>query len=114
MELKLLIGKLKIVKLDNVEIMFDKNSGEVQVKGPKGVLRDTFLNGFNLIQDDKVLHVEIEKKDDSNVEKASAFQGLYRALLQNMIDGVRMGKTAVSCLEFVRGIVAFLSCLGFW
>ncbi|MBQ2349803.1 MAG: 50S ribosomal protein L6 [Cytophagales bacterium] len=85
------IGKLKIVKLDNVEIMFDKNSGEVQVKGPKGVLRDTFLNGFNLIQDDKVLHVEIEKKDDSNVEKVSAFQGLYRALLQNMIDGVTKG-----------------------
>lgn len=84
------IGKLKIIKPDGVEIAFNRNSGEVQVKGPKGTLSDTFLNGFNLIQDDKMLHVEIETTEDC-VAKTSAFQGLYRVLLQNMIDGVTKG-----------------------
>ncbi len=84
------IGKLKIIKPDGVEIVFNRSSGEVQVKGPKGILRDTFLNGFNLIQDDKMLHVEIETTEDV-VAKTSAFQGLYRVLLQNMIDGVTKG-----------------------
>ena len=84
------IGNLKITIPDNVEVIFNKNSGKIEVKGPKGILHDTFLNGFNLIQKDKILQVEIEKKED-NVGKTNAFQGLYRVLLQNMIDGVTKG-----------------------
>ena len=69
------IGNLKIILPEKVDVVFNRESGEITVKGPRGEVYDIFLNGFEIVKEDK---------EDS-------FQGLYRTILQNMIIGVTKG-----------------------
>jgi len=59
----------------------------VKVSGPKGSLSQDFSNGVSIAVKDAA--VEVESADGSR--KARSFQGLYRALIGNMVQGVSEG-----------------------
>lgn len=78
-------GNLPIPRPKGVEV--NVANGEVTVKGPKGSLTQSILNGVNLdIQDS-----EVKVSVDQNMENGSAFHGLYRSLVHNMIVGTTQG-----------------------
>ncbi|PCJ56072.1 MAG: 50S ribosomal protein L6 [Planctomycetota bacterium] len=80
------IGKKKIEIPSGVT--FNVGANAVNVKGPKGELEQIFLPKVKIsVEDDNLISVEqIEGQDNS-----SAFQGLYRSLISNMIIGVTDG-----------------------
>lgn len=57
---------------------------EVKVKGPKGELITPIKRGVDIKQEGDTLTVE----KVANTKQGSAFFGLYRTLIQNMVDGV--------------------------
>ncbi|MBN1880555.1 MAG: 50S ribosomal protein L6 [Deltaproteobacteria bacterium] len=59
----------------------------VKVSGPKGSLSQSFSNGVSIDVTDA--HIEVKSADGSR--KARSFQGLYRALIANMVQGVSEG-----------------------
>jgi large subunit ribosomal protein L6 len=64
-------------------------NGTIKVKGPKGELTQTY---------DPRIKINIETNQvvltrDSDDKRVRALHGLYRALIQNMIDGVTEGYT---------------------
>ncbi|MEJ5306139.1 MAG: 50S ribosomal protein L6 [Ignavibacteria bacterium] len=64
-------------------------NGTIKVKGPKGELTQTY---------DPRIKINIENNQvvltrDSDDKRVRALHGLYRALIQNMIDGVTEGYT---------------------
>lgn len=81
------IGKAPVTIPSGVEVSF--NNGEIKVKGPKGELTQ---------QIDPIISVKIE---DGNVIFARSSDhkdhrskhGLYRSLVNNMVDGVSKGYT---------------------
>ena len=84
------IGNLKIVLPEKVDVVFNRESGEIAVKGPRGEVDDIFLNGFEFVKEDNFITVKIKSQKD-NYGKEDSFQGLYRTILQNMIIGVTKG-----------------------
>lgn len=60
---------------------------EVFVNGPKGSISTPFKHGVDFVKKEN----EIEVTRDSESKQDRAFHGLYRTLLQNMIDGVTTG-----------------------
>jgi len=80
------IGKLPIIKKENIEVRLE---GEViTIKGPKGELSLRFEPDLvEIVQTDGVL--QVNRKNDT--KPARARHGLYRSLLQNMIEGVSDG-----------------------
>ncbi|MEP7103706.1 MAG: 50S ribosomal protein L6 [Candidatus Dojkabacteria bacterium] len=60
---------------------------EVAVKGPKGELTESFRQG--IIFDLKGDTLELRKEDEQ--KQTRAFYGLFRTLVQNMVDGVTTG-----------------------
>lgn len=63
--------------------------GTIKVKGPKGELTQTYDTRINIkVENDQVILTR-----DSNDKRVRALHGLYRALIQNMIDGVSEGYT---------------------
>lgn len=79
------IGKLPIQIPAGVEVKREDN--KIVVKGPLGQLEQAV---------DKSMIVEIEEgvvtvKRPSENRRHRAFHGLYRALIQNMVDGVSKG-----------------------
>ena len=80
------IGKQPVTIPANVEVKIDGNV--VNVKGPKGELSQSFESEFvSVIQEDgKVI---VTRSDDS--KSARARHGLYRSLIQNLMEGVTQG-----------------------
>ncbi len=83
------LGKRPLKIPDGVTISY--NHPEVCVKGPKGELRYELVAPVVLNVGEKELRVEIEEGFKGKKRKALAFQGLTRALINNMITGVKDG-----------------------
>jgi len=56
----------------------------IKVSGPKGSLSQKFSKGVSI----EVTDTRIEVKSADGSRKARSFQGLYRALVSNMVQGV--------------------------
>ena len=80
------LGKLPVSIPAGVKISVNDNV--VTVEGPKGKLSQKFDNVEIKVNGSDV---EISRKDDSRVAKAS--HGLYRNLIKNMVTGVSTGFT---------------------
>ena len=81
------IGKKKLEVPSGVTI--DVKPGNVVVKGPKGELTQSYLPAIEFQLEDGGKSLFLKEKE--GVAKSSAFQGLYRALVKNMIEGVSKG-----------------------
>ena len=81
------IGKSIIEIPANVTVT--EKDGLVTVKGPKGELTQQISEGITLKQEDGVL--TLERPSDSKQHKA--LHGLYRALINNMVQGTAEGWT---------------------
>ncbi len=78
------IGKSPITIPAGIEVKFDEQSHLVTVKGPKGELKQDIDASISLKIEDGVL--SLERPND--LKKSRALHGLYRALINNMIEGV--------------------------
>ncbi|MBV8689682.1 MAG: 50S ribosomal protein L6, partial [Candidatus Eremiobacteraeota bacterium] len=79
------IGKLALTVPAGVDVNVEAN--EVRVKGPKGELRERFLDHISVrVNDGKV---SVERQGDDKVHRAA--HGLTRTLIANMIEGVTNG-----------------------
>lgn len=81
------IGLATITIPANIKV--DVKDNVVTVKGSKAELKQELKEGFNVTIDDGVLSVE--RPSDSKEDKA--LHGLYRALINNMIEGLDKGWT---------------------
>lgn len=81
------IGKLPVEIPSGVTVQVKDNT--VDVKGPKGELSLAFKPEVDIIVQDGI--ATVEKRIESI--QGSAFHGLYRKLLQNMVTGVSQGFT---------------------
>ncbi|WP_225071535.1 50S ribosomal protein L6 [Desulfuromonas sp. CSMB_57] len=79
------IGKKPIVLPKGVQVSV--SGGAVSVKGPKGELRRQIVDGISLETVDNQVLVSCAK--DGKQDRA--FQGLTRALVANMVEGVANG-----------------------
>jgi len=79
------IGKRIITVPAGVTI--EENEGFVEVKGPKGTLKQKMLNGISMKIEDGSLSLERDKEENK------AMHGTMNALIQNMIEGVTNGYT---------------------
>ncbi len=79
------IGKQLIEIPDNIDVKIDNDF--VVVKGPKGELKQKIRPEIKVEIQDKHVQVSVAKK----IKKASAFWGLTRTLIYNMIQGVLQG-----------------------
>jgi large subunit ribosomal protein L6 len=79
------IGKLPIKVPQGVTFNFANH--KVSVKGPKGELHQVIDSEFKINNDNGT--VTVERPTDQKRHKA--MHGLYRALIQNMIEGVSKG-----------------------
>jgi len=79
------IGKQPISVPDGVEINISGNL--ISVKGPKGNLNLNVNESMKIDFKEKVITVLRPSNDKQHKE----FHGLYRALIQNMVDGVSTG-----------------------
>ncbi len=79
------VGKKPIVLPKGVDVRVE--TGEVQVKGPKGSVSAPILAGMKVaVKDGKI---EVVRQGEEKRDKA--FHGLNRALLQNAVTGVTEG-----------------------
>jgi len=79
------IGKLPITLPAKVEV--NVNDGNINVKGPKGELKQKIVGGIKVNVDGNTLSVERVTDTKQN----RALHGLYRSLINNMIIGVSQG-----------------------
>ena len=80
------IGKNPISLPEKVEITFDK-SNLVTVKGPKGTLLQKVDHDITLEVNENVLTLTRPTEQ----KRHKAMHGLYRALINNMVEGVNNG-----------------------
>lgn len=81
------IGKLPIPILDGVKVSITGN--RIDVEGPKGKLSQIFDPRIEIKIDDETKSVVVSRRNDERQSKA--LHGLYRALVKNMIVGVKDG-----------------------
>jgi large subunit ribosomal protein L6 len=81
------LGKLPINLPEGVSAQFQ--NGILSVKGPKGELSREIKAPASVEVVDGSLRVSV----DQNAKDASAYWGLYRALADNMVTGVKVGFT---------------------
>lgn len=79
------IGNNPIAIVEGVEVAV--NGNEVKVKGPKGELTQTLINGITASVEEG--SIVVSRPSDSKEHKAA--HGLYRSLLSNMVEGVTNG-----------------------
>ena len=79
------IGQIPVTIPDGVTV--DVEQGAVRIKGPKGELRQVLSGGLEAKVDGSQL--TIERPDD--LAQSRALHGLYRALCNNMVEGVTKG-----------------------
>lgn len=77
------VGKKPVTLPEGVEVLL--NGKDLTVKGPKGELKYTLLDGVNLKVEEKEIIVSVDSPD------LSKFWGLTRALVANMVEGVSQG-----------------------
>lgn len=81
------IGK-KPVTIDK-SVKISRTDNVVEVTGPKGTLKMEMLNDIEMeIKSDEIIFTRTGEN-----KKIRALHGLYRALLQNMVTGVKDGYT---------------------
>ncbi|NLY71723.1 MAG: 50S ribosomal protein L6 [Clostridiales bacterium] len=80
------IGKLPIVIPSKVSVEVDKNN-VVTVKGPKGELQEKISKQIKVENIDGKIVVSCENETNG----AKAAYGLYRSLINNMVEGVTKG-----------------------
>ncbi len=80
------IGKQKVIVPNGVSVTI--NGQEVNVKGPKGELRNIFHRRilFNIVGNE--VSVDVKKREE---KKSRELWGLSRVLLRNMVEGVVNG-----------------------
>jgi large subunit ribosomal protein L6 len=81
------IGKLPITVPAGVTFNFSKENHKVSIKGPKGELHQAIDPDFTIKNDNGTLTVE----RPTDQKRHKSLHGLYRALIQNMIEGVSKG-----------------------
>lgn len=81
------IGKLPINIPAKVEVSVSGNM--INVKGPKGALSQKLVDGIKVTVDGSVVSVERA----SDIKQHRALHGLYRSLINNMVEGVSKGFT---------------------
>jgi len=79
------IGKRPVDVPKGVNIEIDGTT--VKVKGPKGELERTFPDGIKFVKEGET----IELHPDGRPKNFASYQGLSRALLDNMVHGVAEG-----------------------
>lgn len=82
------IGKLPINIPAKVEVSVSGNM--INVKGPKGSLSQKLVDGIKVTVDGSVVSVERA----SDIKQHRALHGLYRSLINNMVEGVSKGFTS--------------------
>jgi len=80
------IGKMPISLANGVQIAVDK-ANVVTVKGPKGELKQALDPDITISVEDGVMSVQRPTEQ----KRHKALHGLYRALLNNMVQGVTQG-----------------------
>lgn len=70
---------------NGVEVKVDQE--KISVKGPKGQLEQKIMKGINVIVEEGKVHVQL----DQNAKDMKNFQGLYHALIKNMVHGASQG-----------------------
>ena len=91
------IGKLPISIPAGVTVTL--NNGVVSVKGPKGELSQKVDPSIIVKVEDGHVTFEVDENSPVNYKQKSAFHGLYRSLVHNMVVGVSEGYKKV--LELV-------------
>ena len=91
------IGKLPISIPANVNVTFA--NGVVTVKGPKGEMSQMIDPSIITNIEDNTITFEVDENSPVNYKQKSAFHGLYRSLVNNMVIGVSEGYKKV--LELV-------------
>lgn len=81
------IGKKPIQLTEGVSYSYDAKVGEVTVKGPKGELKQMIDPAFKLVENEGELTVE----RPTETKRHKALHGLYRSLINNMVEGVTKG-----------------------
>ena len=81
------IGKKPIQLTEGVSYSYDSKVGEVTVKGPKGELKQMIDPAFKLVENEGELTVE----RPTETKRHKALHGLYRSLINNMVEGVTKG-----------------------
>lgn len=79
------LGRTPVVLPKGVELTV--LNGVVHVKGPKGSLSTQLQEGFSI----RLEGVNVFVEEDTSKNQPPAFQGLMRALVRNMIEGVSKG-----------------------
>jgi len=80
------VGKMPVLVPKGVEVTI--NGQDVKVKGPKGEALRTFRPEVRVKQEEAELTVEIVPGFG---KRGTQFQGMSRALLSNMVEGVHQG-----------------------
>ncbi len=84
------IGKMPIPIFDGVKVELDGDT--IKVEGPKGSLSRKINTSLVEVEIDREKkEIRVKRKDDSR--RARAFHGLTRALIFNMVKGVKEGFT---------------------
>lgn len=91
------IGKLPISIPAGVTVTL--NNGVVNVKGPKGEFSQKVDPSIIVKVEDGHVTFEVDENSPVNYKQKSAFHGLYRSLVNNMVVGVSEGYKKV--LELV-------------
>ena len=81
------IGKKPVAIPAGVEVKVDGQT--VTVKGPKGTLTQTFTGAVTAEVDTATKEVKIGRSSELRTDRAK--HGLYRAIVNNMIEGVTKG-----------------------
>lgn len=79
------IGKLPVALLEGVSATFSENT--ITIKGKKGELSWNFPEGISGKEEEGFLIIE----RNSDEKQSSAFHGLSRSLVANMVEGVTNG-----------------------
>ena len=83
------IGKLPISIPAGVTV--SQKDGVVTVKGPKGELSQKVDSSIKVNIADGEVTFEVDEKSLVDVKQKQAYHGLYRALVNNMVEGVSKG-----------------------
>lgn len=81
------VGKQPVAIPDGVTVTVTDDT--VTVKGPKGELKQSFKPGVTIAVDTEAKQVVVNRVSD--LKQNRAYHGLYRSLVQNMVDGVTKG-----------------------
>lgn len=98
------IGKKLIFVEKDVEISFDKATNNVKIIGSHGILVATFLNFVKLKilkckDNKKYLKIQINLNSKTSKKFIKSYHGLTRAMLSNMIYGVKIGYNKILKME---------------